>query len=118
MRNGDKGEENNLLHTQIPGGKDIQPLQGKHGKHLDRPPPQPPHGDQSLEQVRIARSEQHLIAQVARGELLGQPLDILGFALGKARRAKRGEITALHVGGSGEAITFCVLEQADESILD
>ena len=82
----------NILYTQIPRRKNIQALQRKASKHLDRPASQPPHSSERRQQLLILSIEQHPRAQLPTGEFLRQTQDVLRFALGQARRAQNGDI--------------------------
>ena len=88
----------NLLNAQIPRTKNIHPLQRKTGKHLHTPPPEPPHRHQLLHDLVIARTNQHTRAQLAGRKFLGQPMDVLGFALRETGRAEVLERASCDVG--------------------
>ena len=48
-----KTKVTNSLNPQIPRRKNINPLQGKTSKHLNRPPSQPPNSSKSLNKLLI-----------------------------------------------------------------
>jgi hypothetical protein len=73
-----------ILHTQISSTEDIHPLEPKTRKHLYTPPSQSPHSYQFLNQLVVARTNQHLRAELAIRELLREAGDVFCLALGQA----------------------------------
>lgn len=59
-----------LLYTQIPRGKDINPLQSKASKHLNRPQSQAPDRGQLIHKLLVTGIQQHPSTQFPARELL------------------------------------------------
>lgn len=94
--------EDHSLHAQVPRTKHIHPLESKTRKHLHTPPPQPPHRNQLAYQILIGGAHQPFSCDLARGEFLRQPGNVLCFALREACGAQRGDVFGEDLRGRGE----------------